>query len=53
MMAVQTVVRLIRAITPGRQSDEPTTPMATVLQPELIVRQSSRAVSAATALQTG
>ncbi len=48
MMAVQTVVRLIRATTPGRQSDEPTTPMATVLQPELIVRQSSRAVSAAT-----
>jgi hypothetical protein len=42
MMAVQTVVRLIRATTPGRQSDESTTPMATLLQPELIVRQSSR-----------
>jgi LacI family transcriptional regulator len=51
MMAVQTVVRLIRAATSGRQSDEPTIPMATLLQPELIVRQSSRPIVGAPAVR--
>lgn len=44
MLAVETVVRLIRAAAPGRLPDESSGPTATVLQPELIVRQSSRPI---------
>ena len=44
MMAVQTVVRLIRSGLQGRHADDPGSAQVTLLQPELIVRQSSRPV---------
>jgi len=47
MLAVETVVRLIRATRPGRRPDEPPVESSRLLQPELIVRQSSRPVPTA------
>jgi DNA-binding LacI/PurR family transcriptional regulator len=44
MMAVQTVVRLIRSGLQGRHADDPGSAQVTLLQPELIIRQSSRPV---------
>jgi LacI family transcriptional regulator len=43
-LAVETIVRVIRSSSTGRQPEEPSGPQATLLQPGLIVRQSSRPV---------
>jgi LacI family transcriptional regulator len=48
-LAVETIVRLIRATRPPRRPDEPATPSSRVLAPRLIVRQSSRQVVAVSA----
>jgi LacI family transcriptional regulator len=53
MLAVETIVRLIHSNPSGHHPEEPSGALATLLQPELIVRQSSRPVPAAPALHVG
>ena len=53
MLAVETIVRLIRSGSQAHHADDPSVVPVTLLQPELIVRQSSRPVKTVTIPQTG